>query len=234
MKSYIWTLPTRISHWLLAASFTIAYILGDFENLANFHFAFGAFAGTLIFFRLLFGLFGPKYSNFKDFSLGIKNQILFIKTYFSNPKEYAGHNPVASIIMLLILIIGLLTAASGFMTYASESNLFNIGINEHFFEEIHETMANIFLTLVIIHLIGVFSDRFFHSKTGTLKSIFTGYKNVEAENATLNSFHKSFILIGFLASFFAAYLAFNLPIEESESGHKIEKNEHHDDDDDDD
>jgi len=67
MKSYIWTLPTRVFHWSLAIGFTTAYILGDFDKFENLHFAFGAFVGTLILFRIVFGIFGPRYSNFKDF-----------------------------------------------------------------------------------------------------------------------------------------------------------------------
>lgn len=74
MKTYIWSLPTRLFHWLLAIGFTVAYILGDFDNLENWHFAFGAFVGSLIFFRLFFGLVGPEYSNFKDFQIAWKTR----------------------------------------------------------------------------------------------------------------------------------------------------------------
>ena len=83
MKTKIWSLTTRISHWLLALGFTIAYITGEKEWQMNYHYAFGALVGGLTFFRLLYGVFGPKYSNFKDFPMGISHQIDFIKNYFS-------------------------------------------------------------------------------------------------------------------------------------------------------
>lgn len=236
MKTYIWTLPTRIFHWLLAIGFTAAYILSDVDNYENLHFAFGAFVGTLVFFRLLFGLFGPTYSNFKDFPIGLTNQVEFIKSYFSKTKTYAGHNPSASIVMILILLTGLFCSISGFFLYATENNLLNVGFSEDFFEEAHEILANLFLILIGIHILGVIGDTIFHGKTGTLQSIFTGYKNVNTDNAKLNNFQKSFIFLWFLVPFYFFYLAYVLPVETKDTESKmenIEQREHdnHDDDD---
>ena len=232
MRTYIWTLPTRIFHWLLAIGFIAAYILGDFDNLRNLHFAFGAFVGTLIVFRLLFGLFGPIYSNFGDFPIGFKNQVEFIKTYFSKTKIYAGHNPVASFVMLLILITGLICGLSGYFLYATENNVLNIGVGEDFLEELHEVIANLFLILDGIHLIGILGDTLFDNKTGTLKSIFTGFKNIDAKNARLGSFHKAFIFLWFLVPFYIFYLAYGLQTDSKEKETKFENREHYEHDDD--
>ena len=43
MKTFIWSVPIRIFHWLLVIGFATAYILGDQVITANWHFAFGAF-----------------------------------------------------------------------------------------------------------------------------------------------------------------------------------------------
>jgi cytochrome b len=228
MKTYIWSIPTRIFHWLLAIGFTIAYILSDFENLRNLHFAFGSFVGILIIFRLLFGLFGPKYSIFSDFPLGLKNQKEFIKTYFSkSPKIYPGHNPLASVFILSILFVGIICSISGYMLYATENSVLNIGVNEEFLEESHEIMANLFLVLVGIHLLGMLSDKIFHGKTGTLNSIFTGYKNIDSENIKLNSFQKIFSLLWLIIPFIIFYLAYNLPVNTKENGNEKENKEYY-------
>lgn len=227
MKTYIWTLPTRIFHWLLAIGFTVAYILGDFDNFENLHFAFGAFVGVLIIFRILFGLYGPTYSNFKDFPIGLKNQIEFIKSYFSKTKIYAGHNPTASVIMLFILLTGLICSISGYLLYASENNVLNIGINQDLLEKSHEVLANLFLILIGMHLLGVLGDKLFHGKVGTLQSIFTGYKNIEAKNAKLNSFHKTYVFLWFLVPFYVFYLAYGLQINKKDKETKIENKEHY-------
>ena len=233
MKTLIWTLPTRIFHWLLALGFTTTYILGDFEENMNFHFAFGAFVGVLILFRILFGLIGPKYSNFRDFPIGLNHQKAFVKSYFSK-NTYVGHNPFGSLVMLSILLIGLLCGISGYLLTVGPNNILNIIGNNELLEEIHEVLANVFLGLVIMHLLGVLLDAVFHWKTGTLISIFNGYKNVEVENVKLNIFQKAFSVLWFIIPFIFFYLAFGLQANNSQENNKY-KNERsrHDEDDDD-
>lgn len=225
MKSYIWTLPTRIFHGLLAIGFTAAYILGDFGNLRNLHYAFGAFVGTLIVFRLLFGMVGPKYSNFKDFPIGFKSLNEFRNTYFSKTKTYAGHNPAASVVMLCILLVGLLCGASGYLLYATENNILNLGVSENILEELHEVLATLFLLLIAMHLLGILADSIFHRQAGTFQSIFTGYKNVETKSASLNGFHKVFVLFWLIVPFYVFYLAYGLQTNGNHSEDRDENTE---------
>lgn len=230
MKSYIWTLPTRVFHWSLAIGFTTAYILGDFDKFENLHFAFGAFVGALILFRIVFGIFGPRYSNFKDFPIAPENQKAFIKGYFSRAKNHVGHNPAAAVVMLLILLIGLICSISGYLLYATENNILGFAIQEDLLEEVHEVLANIFLGLVGAHLLGVLADTLFHRKTGTLQSIFTGYKNIEARNVKLNAFHKYFVLLWVIVPIYLFFLAYNLPINDNKT--TKQNSEHYEDNDD--
>lgn len=209
MKTYIWGIPTRLFHWLLATGFIIAYILSDFEDYMNFHFAFGLMVGILIIFRLIYGLIGPKYSLFSNFPFCIRNQINFIKTFFDNSKKYAGHNPPASFVMILIFIVGISCSLSGYLLYKSNFSENILFFNKEILEEIHEIFANLLLGLVILHLLGIISDTIFHYKVGTLKSIFTGFKNIEDENIKSNLFLKIFAVIWFTAAIFVFYQAYN-------------------------
>lgn len=241
MKTYIWVLPTRLFHWMLAVGFAVAYLLGDSDKILNLHFAFGAFVGILLIFRLLFGLIGPKYSNFRDFPIGIGNQIEFIKTFFAGQKVYAGHNPSAALVMLSIFIVGIVCSTSGYLIYATENNIFNLGFSEDFLEETHEILANLFLMLVAFHLLGILTDTVFHGKTGTLQSIFTGYKNINADNAKLNGFQKIFAIFWFIIPLIFSYFAHNFTLNskeniknQSEQHEKNEEAEEHDNEEDDD
>lgn len=233
MKTLIWTLPTRIFHWLLAIGFTTTYILGDFEEIINFHFAFGAFVSVLILFRILFGLIGPKYSNFRDFPIGLNHQKEFIKNYFSK-NNYIGHNPAAALVMLAILLTGLFCGISGYLLTIDENSIFYIIGNNELLEDMHEVLANVFLGLVIMHLLGVISDAIFHWKTGTLFSIFNGYKIIESENAKLNVFQKAFSIVWFIIPFIFFYLAFGLQANKSEENNKYKIESSNDEDEDDD
>jgi cytochrome b len=214
MKTYVWTLPVRLFHWLLAIGFVSAYILGDFEifdDYRNWHFAFGAFVGVLLLFRIIYGFIGNKYANFKDFPLAIKYQKEFFKNYFSKGEDYVGHNPMAALVMLSIFIVGVFTSFSGyFLHLTSTKQLVIEGITKHNVKEVHEIMANLFLFLVGLHLVGLASDFIFHGKTKTIKSMISGYKNVSGESSKLSKAQKMFSILWIIVPILFFILGFGL------------------------
>jgi cytochrome b len=76
------------------------------------------------------------------------------------------------------------------------AGLFVIGFNKGLLEETHDVLANLFLFLVVIHIVGLIADLIFHSKFKTINSIFTGVKNVEGENSKPNNFQKLYTIFG--------------------------------------
>ncbi len=83
------------------------------------------------------------------------------------------------------------------------------------------------MILVIVHLLGVFAEAVLHSKTETLQSMVTGYKNMDGKNARLNGFHKVFVLLWLIVPFYFFFLAKGLQIARHEKENAIENNEHH-------
>jgi cytochrome b len=202
MKTYIWTLPTRIFHWLLAVSFTVAYFLGGEETYLNYHAALGTFIGGLVFFRLIQGFLGPRYARFSDFPISPASIIQFITSMKQSKKLHPGHNPMAALVMILIMVMALLTSVSGMLMLASgETGFWGFrlapGGDSEIFEGFHEVVANLFLFLVGIHLTGVLADAFFHKDNGTIFSIFTGYKRIMATDASNSLFQKTFSILWF-------------------------------------
>lgn len=227
MKTYVWTLINRIFHWLLAIGFVLAYILGDFDEFHSLHFAFGAFVGTLLFFRILFGFFGPAYAHFRDFPINLKNQIAFFKNFKKEDATYVGHNPAAAAVMLAIFIMGFMTAFIGFMLYnARFQGYFNVSINPRTLKELHEIFANVFLVLVLVHLLGILVDFLFRKKEQTLVSMVTGFKKVKGNNASLNKVQQVFSTIWVLAAILVFVLAYNFPLQKKQSSNvKTEQHE---------
>jgi cytochrome b len=219
----IWTLPTILVHWFLAVFLIIAYILGGEEESLQFHSALGIAAGVLIVFRLIWGLIGPKYSRFRDFPMRISTLTSHLKT-MGKAKEHAGHNPLASYVMTGIMVCVLLVTASGLMTLNPGWFGLTSGGEGEGFGEIHEVFVNILLILVILHLIGLAADFVLNRKTGTVASMFTGRKNLEAEPARLNAFQKIFSLIWLLLPMAALYWVMNStnPVFQSTEGDKTE------------
>lgn len=204
MKTYIWTLPTRIFHWLLVAGMVVAYLVAGEEDLLNIHSSVGYMIGVLIAFRIIWGFFGPKYSRFTDFSFGLKALKAFITDMKTSKSQHAGHNPGASFVMFGIIICTMLIVVSGALLLAADGQgLFRsiqIGMSSDTLKEIHEIAVNIVIALVILHLIGNTVDFIFNRQAGTLMSMFTGYKNMDAENASLNPFQKVLATVGIIAA----------------------------------
>ncbi len=204
MKTYIWSLPTRIFHWLLVIGLVAAYILSDDDELLNFHSSVGYMVGILIIFRIIWGFVGPKYSKFNDFPIGVNSLKKFAANMKESKSQSPGHNPAASVVMLGIILFSLIIVVSGILLLASEGQglfaFIQTGLSEDSLKETHEIAVNILIGLVIAHLLGNIVDFIFNKKAGTLTSMFTGYKNIDAEGIKLNSFQKIFATIGLLAA----------------------------------
>ncbi|MDP3452331.1 MAG: cytochrome b/b6 domain-containing protein, partial [Bacteroidales bacterium] len=209
-KTLIWAWPTRAFHWLLAIGFASAYILEDFDDYRQFHFAFGSMVGVLLVMRIIYGLIGPQFSRFSQFPVGLSNQVDFLKSVHSGKSIFYGHNPLASLVMLGIFFLGILTSLSGYLMYLSKSQAFTFFTGGEFMEEIHEVFANLFLGLVIFHLVGVLVDLLLHGKNGAFGSIFNGIKNVETKPAIANALQQFFGIIWIVTALAVFYLAFNI------------------------
>jgi cytochrome b len=205
MKTFIWTLPTRLFHWMLAISFTLAFILGGEEEYLSWHAALGVFIGMIIIFRIIQGFTGPKYARFRDFPITPAAIRLFITNMKQSKENHPGHNPLASLIMLAIILTALVSALSGMCIVASgETGLFglrfNAGSNAEIIEDFHEVVVHLFLILVGVHLTGLLADTILHPKNGTIFSIFSGYKKMDAVEAKLSQPQKIFSAIWFAFS----------------------------------
>lgn len=224
-NTLVWGLPTRLFHWLLAVSFASAYILSDFDDLLSFHFAFGALAGGLLAGRIVWGFAGPRYSRFKDFPISFSNISHFVSSIKS--ASFVGHNPLASLVMLGIMVVGTATALSGYML--NQSDIQTMPFSKDFTEELHEVLANLFLFLVILHLTGLMADLLLHQKNRAFFSIFTGRKNVNASPASINVYQK-IVAVGWFALAFSLFvLARNLPVNRHQDDHEKIRQEQNDD-----
>jgi len=179
MKTYVWPPSVRIFHWLLAISFTAAYLLRDSGEYHRFHRAFGLMIGSLIVLRLFYGFIGTPYTRFSAFRIGISHQLYFIKSFFRKQITYPGHNPLAGLTLLAVLLVGLLAGTSGFLLYSTATGRMHLSLNRSVLHEGHEILASLFLALVLVHITGLVVDAFLHPAEKTVLSMFNGKKNVE-------------------------------------------------------
>jgi cytochrome b len=215
-------------HWLFAISFATAYLLGGEENNLSLHAALGSLIGALIFFRIIQGFTGPRYARFSDFPVSPASLRSFITNMKDSKASHPGHNPLASVIMLCIMVAALVSACSGMLILASgETGFLGIRLtvlNKDVFEEIHEVVVNIFLGLVGVHLGGILTDTLLHRENGTIFSIFTGYKTIEAGEAKLTLSQKIFSVLWFvipLTLFLYVILYQPMPAGENENTEQV-------------
>lgn len=215
-KSFVWPLFNRVVHILLIVAFAITYILGDIDELLDYHAVFGILFILLFFYRIIWGFIGPKYSKFKDFNFSKHDLKEYVLSPFTHVKEYVGHNPASSFAIVLMMLLSILATVSGMLVYGVEENhgVFAFLHTEHyksmdFLEDSHEFFANLLIGVVVIHIIGSLIDKYI-KKGDAIDSMISGYKNTTLKHdIKVNIFQKLFIVfcIGFFL--YASYYLVN-------------------------
>lgn len=107
MTIKIWDLPTRLFHAAFALSVTGAILsakLGD--AWMDWHVRLGIAAFSLVLFRILWGLAGPRYARFSQFVKSPAATWQYLNSAARQPYKAAGHNPLGawSVIAMLVII----------------------------------------------------------------------------------------------------------------------------------
>ncbi len=118
----IWDLPTRLFHWLLAASVLGLVVTGNVGgNAMVWHFRLGYAVLTLLLFRLFWGFLGGHWSRWTQLALAPRHVLAYLR---GGSTDWAGHNPVGSWSVVLMLLWLLLQVATGLV---SDDEIANAG-----------------------------------------------------------------------------------------------------------
>lgn len=167
-RQLIWDLPTRIFHWALALSFAGAYVLSEVDDLRAYHVMFGYTVLGLIVFRLLWGIIGGPHSRFSSFAYGPREAVADVRNLASGrARDHEGHGPAASWSVYLLLALAAATATSGWLHYNH--------VGGEVLEDLHETLANTSLALIVLHLLGVLVSSMVHRRN-VVRPMITGYR----------------------------------------------------------
>ncbi|MDD5036294.1 MAG: cytochrome b/b6 domain-containing protein [Methylococcaceae bacterium] len=182
----VWDLPTRIFHWSLALSFTIAFVTAESEGWRDIHVLAGYTLLALLGFRLIWGFAGSRYARFAEFVRGPQAILSYGKSLVAGrPEHHVGHNPVGAIAILLLILLGIGSGVSGW--------LLDIDGTGEWLEELHELISNLMLAVVVMHIAGVLISSKLHHENLVLAMV-TGKKRGDAADAI----PKSRALIGIL------------------------------------
>jgi cytochrome b len=188
----VWDLAIRAFHWSLVVFFTITYLSG--EEIELLHAYAGYVVIGLLVFRLFWGLVGTRTARFSSFIYSPAETLRYAKSFVSrNPIHYVGHNPIGAIMIFALLISLTLTCWTGLKAYAEEgkgplaqTNISLVAVahadddeREHhdgeseYWQEIHETVSNLTLLLVFMHIAGVLLASVVHGEN-LVKTMITG------------------------------------------------------------
>jgi cytochrome b len=180
-RVFVWDLPVRIFHWLLAIAFAGAFLTAESERFRDIHVALGYTLLGLVAFRLVWAFVGSRYARLSSFAFGPGAVIAYLRSLLTlRPAHYVGHNPAGSWVIYLLVTLALITGAAGYATYND--------IGGKWVEDFHEGAANVMLTLVFVHIAGVLVSSVVH-RENLVKAMLTGYKWVSGRGGSRPSRH---------------------------------------------
>jgi cytochrome b len=147
----VWDLPTRLLHWLLAASFggafAVALLVRHRDPLFPLHMLLGAVAGLVVVLRLAWGFLGSRYARFRSFAFGPRDVFRYLRSAITGrgEEEHVGHNPANAWVAYALLASTLGTAVTGAL----------MGIGGRAVRQIHPAFAWTTVALVAVHVAGV-------------------------------------------------------------------------------
>jgi cytochrome b len=167
----VWDIGVRLFHWSLLTCFAAAYFL---SGQRDWHVLFGYAVAGLVGFRIVWGLIGNKHARFLDFVPGpIKLlKYLYAMVRGTEPRTL-GHNPAGG-----VMIIALLTCLIGICTTGYMMGM-DAYFGEDWVEELHRTLVNGMLLLILFHVSGVVFSSLRH-KENLVKAMITGFKSARA------------------------------------------------------
>lgn len=182
-RQLVYDAPTRIFHWLFAGLFLTAFIIAntidDDSSWFNYHSLAGLTLGLLVLLRLIWGVFGTQHARFADFVLNPRELMGYFKEILSGGKKrWAGHNPASSWASIIMMLLALGLAVTGYLMAS--------GSGRESFEDIHELFANAFIVVVVLHVAGVIFHSIRH-KEMIGRAMVDGKKTGVPANQTISS-----------------------------------------------
>lgn len=165
-RIYVWDIFVRLFHWTLVSCIVLNYFV--LEEGEKPHQVLGYIAAGFVVARFIWGFVGSKYARFSQWLVGPKEVYKYLRN-FKTRKTYTSHNPIAGwmMVFLMICVIGL--GITGFMMGTDAF------FGEDWVEELHDTIANIMMAGVAIHILGALYESY-HEKQNLVAGMIHGYK----------------------------------------------------------
>jgi len=208
----IWDLPLRIFHWGIIILLACLWVTSDQDlGLLELHIKFGYTALGFIIFRIVWGIVGTKHSQFKNFipSFTMLKRYI-IDSRLGKLKSHIGHNPLGSLMVILMLLLMIGQATSGLFI---SDDIFSAGPYNGVFSEqvekifkiIHTNAFDLLMIAAIFHVIAViYYERV--KKQAIIKAMINGKKQGDHISTDDTILHSKLILAGVIVIIVAVFV----------------------------
>ena len=112
----IWDLPTRLFHWVLAASVVGLVVTAKVGgNWMEWHFRLGHLVLALLVFRIVWGLVGGRWSRFASFLYSPPRVLRYLRGE-GQASDSVGHSPLGALSVFGLLAVLAAQVASGLLS----------------------------------------------------------------------------------------------------------------------
>jgi cytochrome b len=174
-----------------------AWFTAESERDRMLHLALGYSAGVLVAWRLVWGFVGSRYARFSNFVRSPAAALVYLRGYLPAARaagqtqtqtHYLGHNPAGGWAVLALLVVVLLSVATGWVSYQDESL--------ELWSELHELVGNGIMVLVGVHLAAVIATSLLH-RENLVRAMVNGYKRGRSGEGIPGAFTLLGLVLGF-------------------------------------
>ncbi len=166
----VWDLPLRLWHWALAVSVLAAWFTPTVHD--SLHRIVGYTVLALLAFRLVWGVWGSRYSRFR--MVGVR--LRAAPSYLWNLRRgmtgrYIGLNPAGTLMLVALLLSLAVSAITGAMSVTV--TFFGVW----WIEDTHAYASDAVMVLVVLHVVGVVLMGLLQ-RENLIRAMFTGRKRI--------------------------------------------------------
>lgn len=148
--------PTRMFHWLFAASFAGAYLTADGERWRALHVTLGYTLAGLLAFRVLYGLIGPRHARLGPMVRRLMGVPAWLRSLADAVRDRSirgigwrqGRSLLTGLAVVALLALAAPLTLSGYGTYADWGH----ALGGDWLEEVHEFLGEAFLAVALAHV----------------------------------------------------------------------------------
>jgi cytochrome b len=183
----VWDLPTRLFHWVLAATIVASVVTAKIGgNAMEWHFRLGFVVLGLLVFRLIWGFVGGRYSRFFSFIYSPSTVLRYLRGQTRADEHLdVGHNPLGSFSVFAVLGVLAVQVATGLV---ADDEIASVGPLNKFVSSAQASLATgwhkdwgqwIIIALVALH-IGAILFYVFVKKKRLVRAMLGGDKTLPA------------------------------------------------------